>query len=365
MNAGQLKWRAILADFVVIFCLVGSSIAGSQEISNKHLSVGDIEGTWYGWFRGNGLEVKLSQYPNHVDGVMRLADQSGKISTAMELAFALSGDTVQLHGPAMTGTLHLEGRLLHGTLSSDKQFTTVTFARSMPDVESLFQGQHAEQEPQFQSPNTARGVSANNLKQLGIIMKMFANENKDSVFPRLDPRPGHLMMSGPDVFPEYVTDVRVFVSPAHPGVQRLTEQSGQNPLSIIDDHSYWYLGYAVTTEEAGLAFVEAYRSAIARGEAPNGDLEDAVTGMIPRLREGVERFFIADINNPAASAQAQAQIPVIIERPGLQKGGSCVLFMDGHTEFIEYPGRFPMTDRFIRALQSLDELKRPESNAAG
>ena len=53
-------------------------------------------------------------------------------------------------------------------------------------------------------------------------------------------------------------------------------------------------------------------------------------------------------------------IPVIIERPGLQKGGSNVLFLDGHVEFIAYPGKWPMTEKFIKALESLDELKVKE-----
>jgi hypothetical protein len=34
-----------------------------------------------------------------------------------------------------------------------------------------------------------------------------------------------------------------------------------------------------------------------------------------------------------------------------------VLFLDGHTEFVPYPGKFPMTKRFIEALESLDALE--------
>ena len=48
---------------------------------------------------------------------------------------------------------------------------------------------------------------------------------------------------------------------------------------------------------------------------------------------------------------------MMIERPGLQRGGSNVLFMDGRVEFIPYPGKWPMTEKFIKALESLDELK--------
>ena len=69
------------------------------------------------------------------------------------------------------------------------------------------------------------------------------------------------------------------------------------------------------------------------------------------------RFLITDLNAPPARSQTQAGIPVIIERPDWYEGGSNVLFMDGHVEFIKYPGPFPMTEAFIEELRSLDALK--------
>jgi prepilin-type processing-associated H-X9-DG protein len=72
-----------------------------------------------------------------------------------------------------------------------------------------------------------------------------------------------------------------------------------------------------------------------------------------RLREGIERFLITDINNPASSAVAQSEVPVMWDysagnadtvRFNHIPGGANVLYMDGHVEFIRYPGRFPMSD---------------------
>ena len=84
-----------------------------------------------------------------------------------------------------------------------------------------------------------------------------------------------------------------------------------------------------------------------------------------RLREGIERFVITDINNPAGSAMAQSELPVMWDflganvrlELGLESGdlgwggtrlfnhipgGSNVLYMDGHVEFQRYPtGKFP------------------------
>src|SRR5690606_25623079 len=69
-----------------------------------------------------------------------------------------------------------------------------------------------------------------------------------------------------------------------------------------------------------------------------------------RVKEGIERFMITDINNPAASAQAQTTIPVMVDTVTANAasfnhvpGGGNVLYMDGHVEFIRYPGKYPMT----------------------
>ena len=47
----------------------------------------------------------------------------------------------------------------------------------------------------------------------------------------------------------------------------------------------------------------------------------------------------------------------MIERPGMHETGASVLFLDGHVEFMRYPGKFPMTEKVIKALESLDNLK--------
>ena len=67
--------------------------------------------------------------------------------------------------------------------------------------------------------------------------------------------------------------------------------------------------------------------------------------MIYRLREGIERFTISDINNPAATSQAQSDIFIMLDLLGNTAavqyfnhvpGGCNVLFMDGHVAFIRY-----------------------------
>ncbi|MCL4693770.1 MAG: DUF1559 domain-containing protein [Candidatus Hydrogenedentes bacterium] len=77
----------------------------------------------------------------------------------------------------------------------------------------------------------------------------------------------------------------------------------------------------------------------------------------PRLKEGVERFFITDINNPAQSSIAQSTVPVMFDawssRTAAEPdavlsvfnhipGGGNVLFMDGHVEYLRFPDRCPV-----------------------
>jgi prepilin-type processing-associated H-X9-DG protein len=79
-----------------------------------------------------------------------------------------------------------------------------------------------------------------------------------------------------------------------------------------------------------------------------------------RLREGIERFLITDINNPAASAKAQSEIFVMwdnvstkVEKFNHVPGGSNVLYMDGHVEFVKYPSEAPPVDRLTAAFMDV------------
>ena len=73
-----------------------------------------------------------------------------------------------------------------------------------------------------------------------------------------------------------------------------------------------------------------------------------------RFREGIERFFITDINNPAGSAMAQSEIFVFMDDLNANismmnhvPGGCNVLYMDGHVEFVKYPGKTPVSRGMI------------------
>ncbi|NLN91854.1 MAG: DUF1559 domain-containing protein [Candidatus Hydrogenedens sp.] len=85
-----------------------------------------------------------------------------------------------------------------------------------------------------------------------------------------------------------------------------------------------------------------------KGMSPVGN---AGSDVVYRLREGIERFLITDINNPAASAMAQSEVYIMwdivsakTENFNHVPGGANVLFMDGHVSFITYPNtKAPVT----------------------
>jgi prepilin-type processing-associated H-X9-DG protein len=205
----------------------------------------------------------------------------------------------------------------------------------------------------------ARASCANNLKQMGLVFKMYANK-RNGRWPQIDDRRGNLMAEGEEIFPEHLTDLNILTCQGDSLLGGDAE-----PASIenkITDESYFYLGWAVTTEEEGLALLEAYESLdLAKRDVDIPiDPSKSSTGhkMFYRLREGIERFFITDIDDPAASAVAQSNIPVMWERPGNHEPeGGNVLYLDGHVEFLRYPGKFPMTTAFMKRCEEISARK--------
>lgn len=247
-----------------------------------------------------------------------------------------------------------------------------------------------------------------NLNQIWAAVSIYVTESKSDSFPPLSTTPGRLMFDSAAIYPKHLPETVCFVSPFHPDYSQLRKHN-DNPPAFIDDASYWYPGYIFGNERSALAWVEEYKRLIPEGRLPantnevwpeyTDDIEardkeyrarydeaaaairaDWIrlgrTGEPPGparmpmgagpllheeclyqgLKNGVERFLITDIGNPAGSMVAQAIIPILIERPDLHGDGGHVLFMDGHVEFVPFPGPFPMTEKFIDGLRSLDRV---------
>ncbi len=260
-----------------------------------------------------------------------------------------------------------------------------------------------------------RASCQNNLKQWGLIFKMYSGESKGGRYPSMlakgavqsvdckDPAlpPGPFvdafLAAGPrvdSIYPEYLTDPNIVFCPSDsedsarnletPGLDRLNfnelcsdTKQGQRAV----DESYAYLGWVfdrvestdpheanvdlgsfvhleyVPSQVAWVAvklFVPALLdpsivTAQADKDAEVGDLCSGCGNgggdTVYRLREGIERFLITDINNPAAGAKAQSEVFIMFDHvssvpEGFNHipGGSNVLYLDGHVSFIRYVG---------------------------
>jgi prepilin-type N-terminal cleavage/methylation domain-containing protein/prepilin-type processing-associated H-X9-DG protein len=264
-----------------------------------------------------------------------------------------------------------------------------------------------------------RASCANNLKQMGLVFKMYANESKGERFPtqRLwdcdaDPAP-EFTLNMFNVYPEYLTDPAVTLCPsATTGDDPETVYSQADELAAVvinnggetaptagvpntefyacepDDGTTSYLYLSWATIVPGVTDADFSYAAVAGADVstltsrPQGTdgltmlgTMDAIMGafdgsaqtataidsdidlnlsvgdrIVYRTREGIERFFITDINNPAASAQAQSTIPMMADWVSTdlgqefnhQPGGCNVLYLDGHVSFVRYPSEWPV-----------------------
>ena len=187
-----------------------------------------------------------------------------------------------------------------------------------------------------------RTTCNNKLKQMGLVLKMYANESPREVWPPLSSTRSKMMMDAGEIYPEYLRDGTMLLCVEDDALRPLKKE--EDPNLLIDDHSFFYLGYVLTNEQEGLAFLDMYRSDF---QAMGGFVEDisAPEGLgsrggsaFLRLREDLD--------------VEQKVVAVMVEDPGHhEKPGGCVLYMDGHVEFVEYPGKFPMTPAFIEALR--------------
>jgi len=244
-----------------------------------------------------------------------------------------------------------------------------------------------------------RASCQNNLKQLGLMMKMYSNESRGQKYPVKSMAMGTFQFGIQSVYPEYLTDLKVLFCPSDtespgeyldPPNGLWLAPDGTINLDNIDgvelanttttwvepasgpartgDASYVYLSWAVPSND----YIEPPEPLLAAyvDKMNSGDIDSEFTfthtgnDVIPpntevtayRFREGIERFFITDINNPAASSKAQSELALTWDVVATQAdifnhipGGSNVLYMDGHVTFIRYSEdskEFPVTRAF-------------------
>lgn len=180
-------------------------------------------------------------------------------------------------------------------------------------------------------------------KAFGVVFKIYADENEMHFCPPLSRRKGQLTIDREHTtFNEFI------------GSDETRKELGTDRL--MDPKECVYLGYMLMDDAAVAEFAQAYAGRIEQGNFET-NLETPSGTIIQRLREGVERFLITDINDPGQSAYHQSRIPILFEWPDRHEPkGGYVLYMDGHVEYLAYPGRFPMTEQTVNTLRNLAGL---------
>ena len=289
-----------------------------------------------------------------------------------------------------------------------------------------------------------RASCQNNLKQWGLVMKMFSNESKGGVFPLRSfahtktfsaSRTGDHSIFFTDIYPEYVTDPKIMICPSaanassfasisdnparymyaycdpslitpaggistyatlvgsdednpckgktsgpvpsnvkdyqcdlHPGTCGLMAHSGDNLADWNDLRSYKYRGVFIPSSALNVSdsdykdigvIVQKNKFPASGADTNNtitvwtrrnsSDTYTLTSGnkvQLQRMKEGVERFAITDINNPGGSANAQSGIVVMYDWVDAASkgagavgtynhvpGGCNILYMDGHVEW--------------------------------
>ena len=142
------------------------------------------------------------------------------------------------------------------------------------------------------------------------------------------------------------------------GLNQIDPRFTSGPQQLIETLAsllYALVPYALAQDTAG------FRNEVDQDRTVPAGAGNGGGGHVYRLREGIERFLITDINNPAASAKAQSEVFVMwdnvatdVARFNHVPGGCNVLYMDGHVAFVKYPGPAPVNGVLAAILHIFD-----------
>ncbi|MBI2432752.1 MAG: prepilin-type N-terminal cleavage/methylation domain-containing protein [Candidatus Hydrogenedentes bacterium] len=229
---------------------------------------------------------------------------------------------------------------------------------------------------------------ASNVKQMGTVFQVYADENNGRWVPRMVPYTQHYSPSaslhssfdGVYLYPEYFNDHRIILCPSdreftswdekeeimRPVNPSWSSDPSANPVKgmteypHLTDYAYVYWSYMIEPQNVATPEDMEAHGLLLDNQTPYsvdyGTRDEDYLLVLPstsqeitlyRLRYGIERFLISDINNAGASARAASDVPVYWETVRTTFGepfevnhfplAGNILFLDGHVEWAKYP----------------------------
>lgn len=287
-----------------------------------------------------------------------------------------------------------------------------------------------------------RASCQNNLKELGLVLKMYAGEDPGERYPTLDiwscggaSTDPSAVVNAIQLHPEYLNDPGILLCPSDPdgisidkvfnaadNLASVWTGSSVQPTEGVpntqfypcevdnDSASYVYFGWMIqvpgvtddphvfTSLDEGAFILEVinyfgskpgidpalvsdfadfvlqlkdqfadqpinFSDSVFQAHLRffDEDIDDLSTLTIYRFREGIERFLITDINNPATINAAQSTIWIMADFVNASvgdslmqfnhlPGGANVLYLDGHVDYLRYAAEAPVSPLIARVI---------------
>jgi prepilin-type N-terminal cleavage/methylation domain-containing protein/prepilin-type processing-associated H-X9-DG protein len=250
-----------------------------------------------------------------------------------------------------------------------------------------------------------RAACVNNLKQLGLLLDMYANENKQQ-YPPLDNFYKRFNFDSTAVMP----DSNIMICPSDPGADpdvsfklvtatTLTDGShGSIPIPYQADKvhpncmtavSYVYVSVMMTKDSEMIAGLSTYTwleqflpitaantngwrgrqglNVASFGFTGSGNVDgDILYGLTP----GIDRYLISDVNIIMSGDEAGSSVlPIMWDQIATDvslfshvPSGQNILYLDGHVEFERYDRgstRFPVSPLYAAVNGGVEEILKP------